>query len=322
MPGGSTKKTCPFCQSILFCAQKICAHCLKEQPKSSALRRSSRGWTQDSTGQGVAEDPDEERVTLNLKPCDPSEPTNNWQEAGTTRARCRRQAPCSVPPKRWGRRQGPQRARCRRQALCSVPPKRWAGGRDRREPGAGDKHRAGGGAEGPPLEAVYHQRVGQEAGTTKSQVPETSTVQVEVLKTPPREAVHHHREGMLHRSNIYASGRVVYQLVVLQYLLVKALLSSASFLRNAHSFTSEIHVDTMSSETQCSSVLSSSRLAVSSRSLLLGTTGQVAVDLLHLFPGGHPCSLLVLPTPFNLMVKGCWNCCAKRLHTTILNSIV
>jgi len=31
------------------------------------------------------------------------------------------------------------------------------------------------------------------------------------------------REGMLHRSNIYASGRVVYQLVVLQYLLVKAL---------------------------------------------------------------------------------------------------
>jgi len=52
-----------------------------------------------------------------------------------------------------------------------------------------------------------------------------------------------------------------------------------------------------------------------------GTTGQVAVDLLHLFPGGHPCSLLVLPTPYNLMVKGCWNCCAKRLHTTILNSI-
>ncbi|KAI4809192.1 hypothetical protein KUCAC02_018098 [Chaenocephalus aceratus] len=31
----------------------------------------------------------------------------------------------------------------------------------------------------------------QEAGTTESQVPETSTV--EVLKTPPREAVHHHR---------------------------------------------------------------------------------------------------------------------------------
>ncbi|KAF3847113.1 hypothetical protein F7725_020141 [Dissostichus mawsoni] len=82
---------------------------------------------------------------------------------------------------------------------------------------------------------------------------------------------------------------------------LRRFLSSASFLRNAHSFTSEIHVDTMSSETQCSSVLSSSRLAVSSRSLLLGTTGQVAVDLLHLFPGGHPCSLLVLPTPFNLM---------------------
>nr|XP_033947881.1 uncharacterized protein LOC117453114 isoform X2 [Pseudochaenichthys georgianus]XP_033947882.1 uncharacterized protein LOC117453114 isoform X2 [Pseudochaenichthys georgianus] len=43
-----------------------------------------KGWTQDSTGQGVKEDPDEERVTLNITPCDPSEPTNNWQEAGTT----------------------------------------------------------------------------------------------------------------------------------------------------------------------------------------------------------------------------------------------
>ncbi|KAF3834682.1 hypothetical protein F7725_027240 [Dissostichus mawsoni] len=43
MPRGSTKKTCPFCLGILFCAQKICAHCLKEQPKNSALRRSSRG---------------------------------------------------------------------------------------------------------------------------------------------------------------------------------------------------------------------------------------------------------------------------------------
>nr|XP_033947183.1 uncharacterized protein LOC117452579 [Pseudochaenichthys georgianus] len=42
------------------------------------------GWTQDSTGQGVAENPEEERVTLNLTPCDPSEPENNWQEAGTT----------------------------------------------------------------------------------------------------------------------------------------------------------------------------------------------------------------------------------------------
>ncbi|KAI4811689.1 hypothetical protein KUCAC02_014566 [Chaenocephalus aceratus] len=42
------------------------------------------GWTQDSTGQGVAENPEEERVPLNLTPCDPSEPENNWQEAGTT----------------------------------------------------------------------------------------------------------------------------------------------------------------------------------------------------------------------------------------------
>ncbi|KAF3835604.1 hypothetical protein F7725_028162, partial [Dissostichus mawsoni] len=39
MPGGSTKKTCPFCQSILFCAQKICAHCLKEQPKKQRLEK-------------------------------------------------------------------------------------------------------------------------------------------------------------------------------------------------------------------------------------------------------------------------------------------
>ncbi|KAL3066171.1 hypothetical protein OYC64_016172 [Pagothenia borchgrevinki] len=39
MPGGSTKKTCPFCQNILFCAQKICAHCLKEQPKKLRLEK-------------------------------------------------------------------------------------------------------------------------------------------------------------------------------------------------------------------------------------------------------------------------------------------
>ena len=39
MPGGSTKKTCPFCQNILFCAQKICAHCLKEQPKKQRLEK-------------------------------------------------------------------------------------------------------------------------------------------------------------------------------------------------------------------------------------------------------------------------------------------
>ncbi|XP_071060433.1 uncharacterized protein [Pseudochaenichthys georgianus] len=198
MPRGSTKKTCPFCLGILFCAQKICAHCLKEQPKKQRLEKKLKmfdekrkdwvsgrkknnnigsikdeaiilleklhaigfkpvlllckktkkkerkceiltprctltafsqdylekigtiyeffckvpgptdpsfgsaalsphnaepepaflptegGWTQDSTGQGVKEDPDEERVTLNITPCDPSEPTNNWQEAGTT----------------------------------------------------------------------------------------------------------------------------------------------------------------------------------------------------------------------------------------------
>ncbi|KAI4832557.1 hypothetical protein KUCAC02_015520 [Chaenocephalus aceratus] len=170
MPGGSTKKTCPFCQNILFCAQKICAHCLKEQPKRLRFEKKLKrfdekrggwvsgrkknhniasikdeaivlleklhaigfkpvlllgketrkkdvkceiltprctltayaqdyhdkigtfyeylceGWTQDSTGQRVAENPEEERVTLNQN---------------TT-----------------GRRQRPQRARCQRQAPC------------------------------------------------------------------------------------------------------------------------------------------------------------------------------------------------------------
>ncbi|KAI9532246.1 hypothetical protein NQZ68_033871 [Dissostichus eleginoides] len=131
------------------------------------------GWTQDSTGQGVAEDPDEERVTLNLTPCDPSEPTNNWQEAGTTES------------------QVPETSTVQVEVL-KAPPREaayhqrgGAGGRDHREPGAGDKHRAGGGAEGPPLKQRTNKEVGQEARTTESQVPETSTVQVEVLKTPP-----------------------------------------------------------------------------------------------------------------------------------------
>ncbi|KAK1900381.1 Voltage-dependent P/Q-type calcium channel subunit alpha-1A [Dissostichus eleginoides] len=237
MPGGSTKKTCPFCQSILFCAQKICAHCLKEQPKKQRLEKKLKrfdekredwvsgrkknhniasikdeaivlleklhaigfkpdyldkigtfyeylceGWTQDSTGQGVAEDPDEERVTLNLTPCDPSEPTNNWQEAGTTESQVPETSTVQVevlkaPPvkqrttKEVGQEGGKQRARCRR------------------------KHRAGGGAEGPPLKQCTITEVGQEAGTTESQVPETSTVQVEVLKAPPREAAYHQRGG-------------------------------------------------------------------------------------------------------------------------------
>ncbi|KAK1896736.1 D-glycero-beta-D-manno-heptose-17-bisphosphate 7-phosphatase [Dissostichus eleginoides] len=167
MPRGSTKKTCPFCLGILFCAQKICAHCLKEQPKKQRLEKKlkrfdekredwvsgrkknnnigsikdeaiilleklhaigfkpvlllcketkkkkkkceiltprctlsayaqdylekigtfyeflCKGWTQDSTGQGVAEDPDEERVTLNLTPCDPSEPESQVLETST-----------------------------------------------------------------------------------------------------------------------------------------------------------------------------------------------------------------------------------------------
>ncbi|RXN12240.1 zinc finger 37-like protein [Labeo rohita] len=39
MPGGSTKKICPFCQGILFCAQKICSNCKKEQPVKQRLKK-------------------------------------------------------------------------------------------------------------------------------------------------------------------------------------------------------------------------------------------------------------------------------------------
>ncbi|KAI4827972.1 hypothetical protein KUCAC02_031329 [Chaenocephalus aceratus] len=153
MPGGSTKKTCPFCQNIFFVHRRSVHIALRSSQESCALRRSSRGLMR-SEGVGcqggrrtttllpsrmkplsclrnsmplalnqccfLARRPEEGRwtlargrVTLNLTPCDPSEPENNWQEAGTT----------------------------------------------------------------------------------ENQVPETSTVQVEVLKTPPREAVHHHRGG-------------------------------------------------------------------------------------------------------------------------------
>ncbi|KAF3837652.1 hypothetical protein F7725_009420, partial [Dissostichus mawsoni] len=199
------------------------------------------------------------RVMLNLTPCDPSEPTNNWQEAGTTES------------------QVPETSTVQVEVLKAPPLKQCTTKEVGQEAGTTESQVPETSTvqvevlKPPPFKQCTTKEVGQEAGTAESQVPETSTVQVEVLKTPPLEAVHHHRD--------------------------------------AHSFTSEIHVDTMSSETQCSSVLSSSRLAVSSRSLLLGTTGQVAVDLLHLFPGGHPCSLLVLPTPFNLMVKAWARAC-------------
>ncbi|RXN07168.1 MORC family CW-type zinc finger 3-like protein [Labeo rohita] len=39
MPGGSTKKICPFCQGILFCAQKVCSNCKKEQPVKQRLKK-------------------------------------------------------------------------------------------------------------------------------------------------------------------------------------------------------------------------------------------------------------------------------------------
>ena len=38
MPGGSVKKTCRFCQGILFCAQKVCSHCQKQQPEKKRLK--------------------------------------------------------------------------------------------------------------------------------------------------------------------------------------------------------------------------------------------------------------------------------------------
>ncbi|KAI9527165.1 hypothetical protein NQZ68_032745 [Dissostichus eleginoides] len=243
-------------------------------------------WTQDSTGQEVAEDPDEERVTLNLTPCDPSEPTNNWQEAGTTESQVPETSTvqqCTItevgqeagttesqvpetstvqveglktpPPvkqcttKEVGQEAGttesqvpetstvqqcttkevgqdagttesqvPETSTVQVEGLKTPPVKQCttkevgqeagttesqvpetstvqveglktppggAGGRDHRESGAGDKHRAGGGAEDPSVKQCIITEVGQEAGTTESQVPETSTVQVEGLKTPP-----------------------------------------------------------------------------------------------------------------------------------------
>ncbi|KAK1875367.1 D-glycero-beta-D-manno-heptose-17-bisphosphate 7-phosphatase [Dissostichus eleginoides] len=233
MPGGSTKKTCPFCQGILFCAQKICAQCLKEQPKKQRLEKKLKrfdekredwvsgrkknhnivsikdeaivlleklhaigfkpvlllgketrkkerqceiltprctltayaqdyldkigtfyeylceGWTQDSTGQGVAEDPDEEIIMLNLTPCDPSEPENNWQEAGTTES------------------QVPETSTVQVEVLKAPPVKQCTTkevGQEAgtREPGAGDKHRACGGAEDPPVKQCTITEVGQE----------------------------------------------------------------------------------------------------------------------------------------------------------------
>ena len=39
MPGGSTKKTCPFCEGILFCAHIFFSHCKKEQPVKQRLMK-------------------------------------------------------------------------------------------------------------------------------------------------------------------------------------------------------------------------------------------------------------------------------------------
>ncbi|KAL1280065.1 hypothetical protein QQF64_014665 [Cirrhinus molitorella] len=35
---------CPFCQGILFCAQKICSHCKKEQPLKQHLKKKFQGF--------------------------------------------------------------------------------------------------------------------------------------------------------------------------------------------------------------------------------------------------------------------------------------
>ncbi|KAL3040781.1 hypothetical protein OYC64_011724 [Pagothenia borchgrevinki] len=220
MPGGSTKKTCPFCQNILFCAQKICAHCLKEQPKKLRLEKKLKrfdekqedwvsgrkknhniasikdeaivlleklhaigfkpvlllgketrkkevkceiltprctltayaqdyldkigtfyeflceGWTQDSTGQGVAEDPEEETVTLNLTPCDPSEPENNWQEAGTSETSTVQVEVLKTPPVKQctiievGQEEQPQRDDLRQATTTEGPAVRTGSVRD------------------------------------------------------------------------------------------------------------------------------------------------------------------------------------------------
>ncbi|XP_033971606.1 uncharacterized protein LOC117470831 [Trematomus bernacchii] len=220
MPGGSTKKTCPFCQNILFCAQKICAHCLKEQPKKLRLEKKLKrfdekredwvsgrkknhniasikdeaivlleklhaigfkpvlllgketrkkevkceiltprctltayaqdyldkigtfyeflceGWTQDSTGQGVVEDPEEETVTLNLTPCDPSEPENNWQEAGTSETSTVQVEVLKTPPvkqcttKEVGQEEQPQRDDLRQATTTEGPAVRTGSVRD------------------------------------------------------------------------------------------------------------------------------------------------------------------------------------------------
>ncbi|XP_033976808.1 uncharacterized protein LOC117474892 [Trematomus bernacchii] len=250
MPGGSTKKTCPFCQNILFCAQKICAHCLKEQPKKLRLEKKLKrfdekredwvsgrkknhniasikdeaivlleklhaigfkpvlllgketrkkevkceiltprctltayaqdyldkigtfyeflceGWTQDSTGQGVAEDPEEETVTLNLTPCDPSEPENNWQEAGTSETSTVQVEVLKTPPVKQ----------------CTTKEVGQEAGTS--EPGARDKHRAGGGAEDPPVKQCTIIEVGQEEQPQRDDLRQATTTEGPAIPDP------------------------------------------------------------------------------------------------------------------------------------------
>ncbi|XP_051250680.1 uncharacterized protein LOC127360331 isoform X3 [Dicentrarchus labrax] len=46
MPGGSIKKKCPFCEAILFCAQKKCTYCKMEQPAKQRLKKRLKKFDQ------------------------------------------------------------------------------------------------------------------------------------------------------------------------------------------------------------------------------------------------------------------------------------
>ncbi|KAI4799307.1 hypothetical protein KUCAC02_017006 [Chaenocephalus aceratus] len=156
MPGGSTKKTCPFCQNILFCAQKICAHCLKEQPRKLRLEKKLKrfdekrgGWVSGrKKNHNIASIKDEAIVLLEKLHAIGFKPVlllgketkkkdalfmSTFVKVGHRTPLARGRVTLNLTP-------------------CdpSEPENNW-----------------------------------QEAGTTESQVPETSTVQVEVLKTPP-----------------------------------------------------------------------------------------------------------------------------------------
>ncbi|KAI4806438.1 hypothetical protein KUCAC02_017263 [Chaenocephalus aceratus] len=153
MPGGSTKKTCPFCQNILFCAQKICAHCLKEQPKKLRLEKKLKrfdekrgGWVSGrKKNHNIASIKDEAIVLLEKLHAIGFKPVLLLgKETRKKDVKCEILTP-----------------RCTLTAYAQDYL---------------DKI-------GTFYEYLCEENNWQEAGTTESQVPETSTV--EVLKTPP-----------------------------------------------------------------------------------------------------------------------------------------